>query len=190
MLSGVDIAISDPSPAAESIFVEVLANAVAAWDDLGLRTDQRGSWRIASSVADAVTDVEFIQESVPERPDVKAAVLAQIEAAASPDALIGSSTSGILPTTLQSTMSHRERLVVGHPYNPVYLLPVVELVPQPQQRPGVQVPVVQQPFHHHLAFLLAAAQRRQRRLQTRRHQEVAGAALLHQRLAVQGLRTR
>jgi len=128
VLSGVDAAISDPSPGAESIMVEVLANAVAAWEDLGLSTDQQGSWRMASSVADAVTGVEFIQESVPERPDVKAAVLSEIEAAADPSALIGSSTSGIKPTTLQAGMTHPERLVVGHPYNPVYLLPVVEVV--------------------------------------------------------------
>jgi len=128
VLSGVDVAIADPSPEAESIMTDVLANAVAAWDDLGLNTEDRGTWRIADSVADAVAGVEFIQESVPERPDVKAAVLADIEAAAEVDALIGSSTSGIKPTVLQSSMTNPERLVVGHPYNPVYLLPVVEVV--------------------------------------------------------------
>jgi len=128
VLSGVDVAISDPSPDAESIMVEVLANAVAAWDDLGLATNQQGSWRMATSVSDAVAGVDFIQESVPERPDIKAGVLAEIEAAAPVDAIIGSSTSGIKPSTLQATMSHPERLVVGHPYNPVYLLPVVEVV--------------------------------------------------------------
>ena len=69
---------------------EVLANAVLAWDDLGLDTSSRGEWRIATSVADAVTNVAFVQESVPERPDIKAAVLAEIEAAANPTTLIGS----------------------------------------------------------------------------------------------------
>ena len=128
VLSGVDVAISDPSPQAETIMHEVYANAVMAWDDLGLDTQSPGEWRIATSVADAVAGVDFIQESVPERPDVKAAVLAEIEAAASSTAIIGSSTSGIKPSTLQATMAHPERLVVGHPYNPVYLLPVVEVV--------------------------------------------------------------
>lgn len=128
VLSGVDVAISDPSPDAAAIMREVLANAVIAWDDLGLDTSSRGEWRMATSVADAVTNVAFVQESVPERPDIKAAVLAEIEAAANPTTLIGSSTSGIKPTTLQATMTHPERLVVGHPYNPVYLLPVVEVV--------------------------------------------------------------
>ena len=128
VLSGVDVAISDPSPQAETIMHEVLANAVAAWDDLGLATDRRGDWRIASSIADAVADAEFVQESVPERPDLKKAVYAEIEAALPNDALIASSTSGIKPSELQADLAHPERFVVGHPYNPVYLLPVVEVV--------------------------------------------------------------
>jgi carnitine 3-dehydrogenase len=128
LLNGVNVAVSDPSPNAEQILQEVLANAVAAYDELGLPTDRQGTYRMASSVADAVEDAQFIQESVPERPDIKAAVLAEIEAAAPLDSIIGSSTSGIKPTVMQATMTHPERLVVGHPYNPVYLLPVVEVV--------------------------------------------------------------
>ena len=128
LLNGVDVAISDPSDNAEQILTEVLANAVAAYDDLGLPTDRQGTYRMASSIADAVADAEFIQESVPERPDIKAAVLAEIEAAAPVDTIIGSSTSGIKPTVMQASMTNPERLLVGHPYNPVYLLPVVEVV--------------------------------------------------------------
>lgn len=128
VLNGVDVALSDPSPDAEQIFVEVLANAVLAYDDLGLPTDRRGTYRMATSVADAVADAQFVQESVPERPDVKQAVLAEIEAAAPVGTIIGSSTSGIKPSTMQQSMMNPERLVVGHPYNPVYLLPVVEVV--------------------------------------------------------------
>ena len=128
LLNGVDVAISDPSPNAEQILAEVLDNAVTAHDDLGLPTGQQGTYRIASSVADAVSDAQFIQESAPERPDVKAAVLAEIEAAAPADTIIGSSTSGIRPSVMQEGMTYPERLVVGHPFNPVYLLPVVEVV--------------------------------------------------------------
>ncbi len=54
-------------------------------------------------------------------------MLAQIDRAVRPDVVIGSSTSGLLPTRLQSEMEHPERLVVGHPFNPVYLLPLVEI---------------------------------------------------------------
>jgi carnitine 3-dehydrogenase len=128
LLSGVDVSVSDPSPDAEAILTEVLANAVAAWDDLGLSTDQQGTYTMCASVAEAVDGAGFIQESAPERPDVKKAVLAEIESAAPADAIIGSSTSGIRPTLMQEGMAHPERLVVGHPYNPVYLLPVVEVV--------------------------------------------------------------
>jgi len=128
LLKGVDVAVSDPSPDAETILTEVLANAVVAYDELGLPTNRQASYRIANSVADAVADVEFIQESVPERPQIKTAVLAEIEAAAPATAIIGSSTSGIKPSTMQAAMTNPERLVVGHPYNPVYLLPIVEVV--------------------------------------------------------------
>ena len=128
LLKGVDVMVSDPSPDAEQILTEVLSNAVAAYDDLGLTTDAQGTWTITGSVAEAVRSAELIQESVPERPDIKAAVLAEIEADAPIDAIIGSSTSGIKPSTMQQSMTNPERLVVAHPYNPVYLLPVVEVV--------------------------------------------------------------
>lgn len=90
---------------------------------------------MAASIADAVADATFVQESVPERPELKRAVLAEIEASTARDTLIGSSTSGIKPTTLQAEMAHPERLVVAHPYNPVYLLPVVEVVAGEQTSP-------------------------------------------------------
>lgn len=128
LLSGLDVRISDPSPQAEQILTEVLANAVAAWDDLGLPTDDQGRYTMCSSVGEAVDGVSFVQESVPERPDLKAAVHAAIEQGASADTIIGSSTSGIKPSTMQQALTHPQRLVVGHPYNPVYLLPVVEVV--------------------------------------------------------------
>ncbi len=128
VLHGVDVAISDPTPEAAETFEVVLANAVAAYGELGFATDERGTVRFASSIEHAVVDADFVQESVPERIDLKKAVLAEIEAAAPADTLIGSSTSGLLPTEMQADMANPERLVVGHPYNPVYLLPVVEVV--------------------------------------------------------------
>ena len=65
---------------------------------------------------------------MPERLELKHKVLAEIDAHAPKDALIGSSTSGIKPTDMQTSMARPERLVVGHPFNPVYLLPLVEIV--------------------------------------------------------------
>ncbi|MGI9597610.1 MAG: 3-hydroxyacyl-CoA dehydrogenase NAD-binding domain-containing protein [Acidimicrobiales bacterium] len=127
-LSGTDVRVSDPSPRAGDLLDEVLENAVAAWAELGLPTGRRGTITLCSSVTEAVSDVEFVQESVPERPDIKAAVLSAIEEAAPPEALIASSTSGIRPTELQKSMIRPARFVVGHPFNPVYLLPLVEVV--------------------------------------------------------------
>ncbi len=76
----------------------------------------------------AVDGAELIHECVPERAEIKHAVYAEIEAAAAPDAVIASSTSGIRPSELQAHMKHPERLVVAHPFNPVYLLPLVEVL--------------------------------------------------------------
>ena len=73
-------------------------------------------------------DADLIVEAVPERLDLKRRVYAEVEAAARPDALIASSTSGILPTDLQADLKHPGRLIVAHPFNPVYLIPVVEIV--------------------------------------------------------------
>jgi uncharacterized protein (DUF849 family) len=73
-----------------------------------------------------------LDQAVPERLDIKRAAYAEAEAAVTPDALIGSSTSGFLPSELQAEMAHPGRLLVAHPFNPVYLLPLVEIVPGAQ----------------------------------------------------------
>ncbi|MEJ7376138.1 3-hydroxyacyl-CoA dehydrogenase NAD-binding domain-containing protein, partial [Staphylococcus caprae] len=73
-----------------------------------------------------------IQENVPEVEEIKDTVLREIDFYASPYATIGSSTSGIMPSELQKNLSHPERLVVAHPFHPVYILPLVEIVPGKQ----------------------------------------------------------
>ena len=127
-LRGVDVAVYDPSPTAQEMLDAVMIDAVAAWEALGLATERRGSLSIVDSIEDAVEGVGLVQESVPERLDIKHSTLAAIDAAAPVDALIASSTSGFKPTDLATSMSHPERLVVAHPFNPVYLLPLVEIV--------------------------------------------------------------
>ena len=79
---------------------------------------KEGQLSFAKTIAEAVAGADFIQESVPERLDLKHRVLAEIDAHAREDALIGSSTSGIKPTDMQPAMKRPERLVVGHPFNP------------------------------------------------------------------------
>ncbi|WP_159952525.1 carnitine 3-dehydrogenase [Rhizobium sp. 18065] len=129
LLAGIDVAVFDPHPEAKRIVAEVLANAERAYAMLtGAPMPARGTLTFCETLEEAVIGADWIQESVPERLDLKRGVLTRIDAAAKPDALIGSSTSGLLPTDLQRDMKHPERLFVAHPYNPVYLLPLVEIV--------------------------------------------------------------
>ncbi|SCB58324.1 carnitine 3-dehydrogenase [Rhizobium aethiopicum] len=129
LLAGIDVDVFDPHPEAGRIVGEVIANAEKAYAMLtGAPLPPRGRLTFCRTLEEAVADAHWIQESVPERLDLKRGVLTQIDAAARPDALIGSSTSGLLPTDLQQDMKHPERLFVAHPYNPVYLLPLVEIV--------------------------------------------------------------
>ncbi len=128
LLNGINVVVSDPNPDAEQVLKAVFENAQAAHSDLGLPLEQLGSYSVEASVGAAVAGADFIQESVPERLSLKQSVFAEIESACPDNVIIASSTSGIKPTDLQSTMANPGRLLVGHPYNPVYLLPVVEVV--------------------------------------------------------------
>ncbi|HEX7390916.1 MAG TPA: carnitine 3-dehydrogenase, partial [Acidiphilium sp.] len=128
VLNGIDVAVHDPHPEAERRTRAVFANAERARARLSIAPiGKKGELRFAASIADAVRDADFIQESAPEREDIKQRLLAEIDAHARPDALVCSSTSGLLPSRLQTAMQHPERFLVGHPFNPVYLLPLVEL---------------------------------------------------------------
>jgi carnitine 3-dehydrogenase len=127
--NGIDVAVFDPAADAKVKFDSVLANAESAFAKLTTAPrSQKGIVRWHDTVAAAAGNAQLIIESVPERPDIKRAVYAEIETTAATDAVITSSTSGIMPTELQRDMQNPERLMVAHPFNPVYLLPLVELV--------------------------------------------------------------
>jgi len=129
-LSGIDVRAYDPAPTAFDVITEVHANALLAWRDLGLEptAEATGSLTMCSSIETAVAGADLIVESVPERLDLKHDTLLAIDAASLPSAIIASSTSGFKPSVLAEPLTHPERLVVGHPFNPVYLLPLVEVV--------------------------------------------------------------
>ena len=81
---------------------------------------------------------EFIHEAAPEREELKIKLFRDLDANAAPNVVLSSSSSGFLPTRLQSACTrHPERVVIGHPFNPVYLLPLVELVPGQKQDAAV-----------------------------------------------------
>ena len=125
--NGVDVVLHDPHPDAERRVGEVLELAERAWARLTLAPRVRGTVTFAPTLAEAVAGAGLVQESAPEDELLKQRLLAEIEAHAPPEALICSSTSGLLPTRLQAGLEHPGRFLVGHPFNPVYLLPLVEV---------------------------------------------------------------
>ena len=128
LLNGVDVKMFDPDPEAPRKVGEVVANARRALTKLVMPTlPTEGTLTFVATPEEAATDVDFVQESAPERLELKQDLLRRASTAAGSDVVFGSSTSGLLPTLMQDGMSHPERLVVGHPFNPVYLLPLVEV---------------------------------------------------------------
>jgi len=130
LLHGWDVNVFDPDPDAPRKIDEVLANARSSYPDLFEHAlPAEGQLQFCDSLEEAVKSVVWVQESVPERLEIKHATFKQIFAAAPEDVLVGSSTSGFKPSDLQQGLQKPEQLLVAHPFNPVYLLPLVELVP-------------------------------------------------------------
>jgi carnitine 3-dehydrogenase len=128
VLNGWDVRLYDPAPEARAGAADVLGNARAAYEQLTLaQLPPEGELRLVDSVEEAVAGVALVQESAPERVELKRKLLAGAERAAPPEALVCSSTSGLRPTELQAEMERPDRFCVAHPFNPVYLLPLVEL---------------------------------------------------------------
>lgn len=118
---GLDVVATDPAPDAEErLRADVAATGLAA----------RGRLAFVADVAEAVAGADFVQENGPERLDVKHALFAAMDAAARPDVVLASSSSGLLPSDIATACAaHPERVLVGHPFNPPHLLPLVEVVP-------------------------------------------------------------
>jgi carnitine 3-dehydrogenase len=135
---GLDVVAFDPAPGAEDRLRRFVGDAWPTLERLGLR-DGAGQDRLtfATDLHAAASGVEFIQESTREDGPTKIRILADIDAAAGPATVIGSSTSGFSMTMLQRDAAHPERLVVGHPFNPPYLIPLVEVVGGERTDPAV-----------------------------------------------------
>ena len=121
LANGLDVVATDPAPGAE----DRLRADVAA---TGL--DARGRLSFADDVAEAVAGADFVQENGPERIEVKHDLFAAMDAAARQDVVLASSSSGLLPSAIATACpAHPERVLVGHPFNPPHVLPLVEVVP-------------------------------------------------------------
>lgn len=128
VLNGIDVALYDPDPETPRKVGAVVANAERAWRKLTTaKLPAPGRISFTSNLKAALEDAELVQESAPEREDLKRDLLDRASRAVPPDVIIASSTSGLLPSRLQAGMAAPERFVVGHPFNPVYLLPLVEV---------------------------------------------------------------
>ncbi|MEO9780059.1 MAG: carnitine 3-dehydrogenase [Sedimentitalea sp.] len=132
LLNGWDVRVFDPDPEAERKINEVLANARRSLPGLSdAPLPEEGRLTFHADMAGAVAGADWIQESVPERLEIKHKVFAELQAACDPGAVIGSSTSGFKPSELQEGATRPGQIVVTHPFNPVYLLPLIELVTTP-----------------------------------------------------------
>ena len=125
---GWEVVVTDPDPQAEAGLASFVERVWPSAMALGLHPDARPDRiRFAATIEEVAAGSDLIIESVPEREGLKKEVAARIDAVASPQILICSSSSGLLPTRLQADLRHPGRYLVTHPFNPVYLLPLVEL---------------------------------------------------------------
>ncbi len=126
---GLSVAASDPAPHAEGFLRHFVEQAWPTLERLGLHADADPTrLRFTADPANAVEGAGWVQENGPERIDLKVALFEQVSAALPPDAIIASSSSTLLPTAMQARTRHPERLVLGHPFNPPHLIPLVEVV--------------------------------------------------------------
>jgi carnitine 3-dehydrogenase len=134
---GYDVVAWDPAPDGEARLRELVATAWPALEALGLAPEASPiRLSFAPSLEAAVAGVEFVQESAPERLDLKRELLAAIDRAAPPEVVVASSTSGFAMTEMQPDAPGAARMVVGHPFNPPYLIPLVEVVGGARTDPG------------------------------------------------------
>lgn len=135
---GLDVVAWDPAPEGAAILRAKVANAWPALEKMGL-ADGASQDRLTTvgSLEEVAAAADFVQESAPENIEVKTDVHARIDAAAAPSVPIASSTSGLLPSEFQVDCAHPGRVLVGHPFNPVYLLPLVEVLGGEKTDPAV-----------------------------------------------------
>ncbi|HEX8754802.1 MAG TPA: 3-hydroxyacyl-CoA dehydrogenase NAD-binding domain-containing protein [Steroidobacteraceae bacterium] len=126
---GIDVVAMDTKPEMEAWIRGAVENARVALSRLTLAPlPPEGRLTFTTDLEAMARQVDFIQENIPEQLELKQRVLAQASRVAPADVVIASSTSGLLPSDLQRDMHAPERFLVAHPFNPVYLLPLVELV--------------------------------------------------------------
>jgi carnitine 3-dehydrogenase len=131
---GIDVIATDPSPGAE---LRLRSDVAAIWPTLRpLPNASPDRLTFTADAAEAAARADFVQENGPEREGVKHELFAVLDAAARPDVVLASSSSGMLPSVIaRCCPRHPERVLVGHPFNPPHLIPLVEVVPGERTTP-------------------------------------------------------
>jgi 3-hydroxyacyl-CoA dehydrogenase len=129
LASGLDVIATDPAPNAEANLRKGVDEAWKLLTVIGLAPGaSRDRLTFSADMKEALSKADFVQESVPERLVLKARVFAQMDEVAPPDSILASSASGITMDVIQSGCKHPERCVIGHPFNPPHVIPLVEVV--------------------------------------------------------------
>lgn len=126
---GLDVVATDPAPGAEDALRRQVDAIWPLMAQLGLRPGaDRARLRFTANLEAAVAEADFVQESGPERIELKVPLFARLDAATAPHVILAASSSGLTMTAIQEECRHPERCAIGHPFNPPYLVPLVEVV--------------------------------------------------------------
>jgi carnitine 3-dehydrogenase len=129
LAKGFDVTATDPAPGAEAALRSYVEGSWRGATKLGLAPGASlDRLKFTSDLQAAVADADFVQENGPERPELKVKLFADIDDATPPDAIIASSSSGITMSDIQVQCRRPERTVIGHPFNPPHVIPLVEVV--------------------------------------------------------------
>jgi carnitine 3-dehydrogenase len=126
---GLDVVATDPAPNAEANLRKYVDEAWEQLEGIGLSAGaSRDRLTFTKDMGQALATADLVQENGPERPDFKIKLFADMDEATPVDSIIASSSSGITPSVMQSACKHPERVIVGHPFNPPHIVPLVEVV--------------------------------------------------------------
>jgi 3-hydroxyacyl-CoA dehydrogenase len=126
---GISVTVWDPRPEASDYVRRYIADAWPAMARIGMAAGASpDAWRFCATPEDAVADTQFVQENAPERLPIKRELFARLDSAMPKEAVLASSTSGLMMSDMAESLRTAARFAVGHPFNPPHLIPLVEVV--------------------------------------------------------------
>lgn len=129
LAQGLDVSMTDPGDGVEQRTRAEIERIWPVMEQVGLAAGASPDrFSFHTTIESAVTEAHIVQENVPEREELKIEVITEVSRHVSPESVIASSSSGLLPSALQSRATRPERVVIGHPFTPLYLLPLVEVM--------------------------------------------------------------